>query len=384
MLFRSVAEVLCEDGVSARLGTLIRDRFGTQNICIVTDPGIIEAGLLAPVEASLLEAGHSVSVASDVSPDPSDRQVLKATKIAADGKSGLVIGFGGGSAMDVAKLVAWLVASGDDLNACYGVDQISPRATGERAKLVQIPTTSGTGSEVTGVAIITTGEAVKKGAVDSILFADMAILDATLTISLPANQTAATAIDAMVHGIESFTSARLKNPLSDACAIQAISLIAPNLPRVMARPDDLEARRAILLGANLAGKAFANAPVGAVHALAYPVGSHFHVAHGLSNSLLLPHVLKFNAQKGGSRVVALYGEIAEKALGERASADGLIERLCEIIAGTGIEQRLEEVGIAAQDIDLLASDSMLQQRLLINNPVEVLETEAREIYEAAL
>jgi len=178
-----------------------------------------------------------------------------------------VIGFGGGSSMDVAKLLAVLIKGEQQLADIYGVDQIS----GGRLPLIQVPTTAGTGSEATMVSIITTGETTKAGVVSLILLADKVILDAKLTLGLPPAVTAATGIDAMVHAIEAYTSLRLKNPLSDMLAREALGLMANNISTAVKQGNNLEAREAMLLGAMLAGQAFANAPVAAVHALAYPL-----------------------------------------------------------------------------------------------------------------
>ena len=203
----------------------------------------------------------------------------------------LVIGFGG-SSMDVAKLVAVLCHGAQPLETMYGINQIQ----GGRLPLVQVPTTAGTGSEVTPISIVTTGETTKSGVVAPQLYADAAYLDAELTVGLPPAATAATGVDAMVHAIEAYTSKRLKNPLSDHLAVLALKLLGANLLTACRDGHDIQARSNMLLGAMLAGQAFANAPVGGVHALAYPVGGIFHVPHGLSNALVLPAVLRFNAQ----------------------------------------------------------------------------------------
>ncbi|MGG2478986.1 iron-containing alcohol dehydrogenase, partial [Rhizobium sp. BR5] len=196
----------------------------------------------------------------------------------------------GGSSLDVAKLVALLAKSGEALGNIYGVGNV----TGERLPLVLVPTTAGTGSEVTPISIITTGAHQKKGVVSPVLLPDAALLDAKLTIGLPPAVTAATGIDAMVHAIEAFTSTSANNnPVSRALAKEALRLLGANIEIAVKTGTDLAARQGMLLGAMLAGQAFANSPVAAVHALAYPIGGRYHVPHGLSNSLVLPHVLRF-------------------------------------------------------------------------------------------
>jgi alcohol dehydrogenase len=251
--------------------------------------------------------------------------------------------------------------------------------------LVQLPTTAGTGSEVTNIAIVTTGATTKMGVVAPQLYADMAILDAELTMGLPAKVTAATGIDAMVHAIEAYTSRHKKNPLSDMLARQALGLLSANLTAACENGGNLAARQAMLLGAMLAGQAFSNAPVAAVHALAYPIGGIFHVPHGLSNSLVLPHVMRFNAPAAAPLYAELAGIVVPQAAGSvEARADALIVAMQQIAVITGIEQTLRQVGIAENDLDRLADDAMLQTRLLGNNPRELNRTDARAIYAAAL
>jgi alcohol dehydrogenase class IV len=256
---------------------------------------------------------------------------------------------------------------------------------GQRLPLVLAPTTAGTGSEVTPISIVTTGENEKKGVVSPVLLPDWAVLDAELTLGLPAHVTAATGIDAMVHAIEAYTSKRLKNPMSDALAREALRLLGGNIRIVCRDGTNIEARHNMLFGSMLAGMAFANAPVAAVHALAYPVGARFHVAHGLSNSLVLPQVLQFNAPAAEAH----YSEVAEilvpKSGGNPAARVGeLIEWFSALPVELGLPTRLRDVGITEADLDALAEDAMKQTRLLINNPREVTQADARSIYRAAL
>jgi alcohol dehydrogenase class IV len=283
--------------------------------------------------------------------------------------------------MDVAKLIAVLAGSGQELSTIYGIGNVK----GTRLPLVQIPTTAGTGSEVTNIAIVTTGATTKMGVVAPQLYADLALLDAELTLGLPPMVTAATGIDAMVHAIEAYTSRHKKNPLSDILARKALGLLSANLIPACENGRNLAARQAMLLGAMLAGQAFSNAPVAAVHALAYPIGGIFHVPHGLSNSLVLPHVLRFNAPEAA----ALYAELAEivvpAATGSiEARAEALVVAMQQIAIITGIERTLQQVGIRETDLDRLADEAMLQTRLLGNNPRTVMREDARAIYAAAL
>jgi alcohol dehydrogenase len=379
--FNTVASIVSEPGAAARLGQLVAERFTlARRVLIVTDAGFLRTGLLEPARASLAAQGLAVRTFSNVVADPPEHIVMEAVGCAREHQADLVIGFGGGSSMDVAKLVAVLAGSEQVLGQIYGIGNVR----GRRLALIQVPTTAGTGSEVTNIAIVTTGETTKMGVVSPQLYADLALLDAELTLGLPPLVTAATGIDAMVHAIEAYTSKHKKNPLSDNLARQALGLLSANLMTACENGHDLQARQAMLLGACLAGQAFSNAPVAAVHALAYPIGGIFHVPHGLSNSLVLPHVLRFNA----SHAAPLYAELADIVVpgargSDAARTEGLIAAMQKIAQATGIQTRLAEVGIAEADLDRLADDAMLQTRLLGNNPRDITRADARAIYAAA-
>lgn len=381
--FATTAQILCEIGASRRLAELCRER-GAQRVLIVTDPGISKLGLLDEVLPGFASATVSVEVFDQVVADPPEAILLAAVAQAKALKAQLIIGFGGGSSMDVAKLVA-LLAHPDcnqALAQLYGVGN----ARGQRLPLILVPTTAGTGSEVTQISIITTGETSKMGVVSPLLLPDLAVLDAELTLGLPPAVTAATGIDAMVHAIEAYTSALKKNPMSDLLAREALRLLAANLDEVVHNGGNREARQAMLLGSCLAGQAFANAPVAAVHALAYPLGGHLHIPHGLSNALVLPHVLGFNANV----CAPLYAELAPLVLGEQLRAgsaaqqtEQFIGALADFSARSGLPTRLRDAGVPQEMLPTLARDAMLQQRLLVNNPREMTEAHALAIYQVA-
>lgn len=296
--------------------------------------------------------------------------------------------------MDIAKLVAVLAlpSCSQPLDTMYGVGNVRG---GARLPLVQVPTTAGTGSEVTPISIITLGAEQKAGVVAPVLLPDVALLDGELTASLPGHVAAATGVDAMVHAIEAYTSAIRKNPLSDVLAREALSLLSANIHAVSnggggGATAGAEARSAMLLGSCYAGMAFANAPVGAVHALAYPLGARFHVPHGLSNSLMLPHVLSHNAE--AEDAAKLYAELAPLVLHEgapvpaaaSAAACALVDHFTTLPAALGLPVTLRDVGVAAADVPTLAADAMKQTRLLPNNPREVNLEDALRLYRAAL
>ncbi|MHC4042102.1 iron-containing alcohol dehydrogenase [Bradyrhizobium sp. 23AC] len=378
--FQSTKSSLVETGSSARIGELAAG-LGCRSVLLVSDPGVAAAGLLKPGLEGLQRAGVGVTMFTDVEADPPEHVVMAGVQKALAAKVDGVVSIGGGSSMDTAKLVALLAVGRERLSDVYGVGL----AKGPRLPLILAPTTAGTGSEVTPISIVTTGENEKKGVVSPVLLPDWAVLDAELTLGLPPAVTAATGIDAMVHAIEAYTSKRSKNPVSDCLAREALRLLGGNIHEACTNGGNLDAREAMLLGSMLAGMAFANAPVAAVHALAYPVGARFHVPHGLSNSLVLPGVLRFNAVAAE----LLYAEIADVLLpeqkgGARQRSAALIDYLSKLPMQLGLPTRLRDVGISDNDVPQLAAEAMKQQRLLVNNPREVSLDDARAIYSGAL
>ncbi|MEP5324530.1 iron-containing alcohol dehydrogenase [Marinobacter alexandrii] len=379
--FNTTKSVICEPGSIKKLGAIVKEQIGNR-VLIVTDPGLIQAGLLSSATDSLDQAGVQYQVFDGVVADPPVAVVEAALADARAANIDGVIGFGGGSSMDIAKLIALLIGGGEKLDDIYGVGM----AKGQRLPLIQIPTTAGTGSEVTPISIITVGEAEKKGVVAPQLLPDVALLDAELSLGLPAPVTAATGIDSMVHAIESYTSASANNnPVSRTLAREALRLLGANIETAVKDGRNVQARSNMLLGAMLAGQAFANSPVAAVHALAYPIGGIFHVPHGLSNALVLPHVMRFNA----SACAEAYATLAPDAFPDLASVpesqrvEEFINRLEALSADIGLEQTLREVGIGESDLPVMAADAMKQTRLLVNNPREVSEADALAIYQAA-
>jgi alcohol dehydrogenase class IV len=375
--FNTTPSVVFGAGSIARLGEIAAARLGAR-VILVTDAGLVRAGLIAPVLKTLEEAGVAATVFDRVVADPPEAVVLEAAELARSFGATGVIGLGGGSSLDVAKLVALLARSGEALESAYGVGN----AKGPRLPLLLAPTTAGTGSEVTPISIVTTGAHEKKGVVSPVILPDIALLDPDLTLGLPPHVTAATGVDAMVHAIEAYTSVSPNNnPVSRALACEALRLLGRNIRRAVHHGQDREARAAMLLGSMLAGQAFANSPVAAVHALAYPIGGHFGVPHGLSNALVLPHVLRFNAEACGDA----YAALAPYALPDLAhpTAEAFITAMVDLAADIGLEPRLRDVGIPQDAVAMMAEDAMKQTRLLVNNPRPVTLEDARAIYEAA-
>ena len=374
--FGSSMSKLCAEEVSKKLGP---------NILFITDKDLMSLKLTEPTLNELRKYSSIVEIFQDVEADPSIKTLLNSIEVGKKMNATGVIGFGGGSSMDVAKLSALILGSNENIEDVWGVSN----AKGPRLPLVLIPTTAGTGSEVTPISIITVGAEEKKGVSSSIILPDIAILDPALTIGLPAHTTAATGIDAMVHAIEGYTSAnKNNNPISKMLAIEALKLLAGSIERAVFNGSDIKARGNMLIGAMLAGKAFANSPVAAVHALAYPIGGTFHISHGLSNSLVLPYVLRFNS--ADSKTTKNYAELAPFIFpdintnqGSQAVCKEFIDKLEVLSKKIGLPQKLREVNIPKDACKKMASDAMKQTRLLVNNPREMTESDALNIYEAA-
>lgn len=374
--FRTVPHIHVGRGSTRQLARICASLIGSaKRVFLVTDAGVRGLGLLDATLTSLDAAGMQIHIFDQVVADPPRDVVLMAEDEARAFGAEVVIGLGGGSSMDTAKLIALLLGSDQSLEDMYGVNN----ATGPRLPLVLIPTTAGTGSEVTPISVITIGESTKMGINAPPLYADIAVLDAELTLGLPRAVTAATGIDAMVHAIEGYTSKIEKNPISDSLAIAGLKKLHGAIERACLNGDDVDAREHMLTGALLAGQAFANAPVGAVHALAYPLGGVFHIPHGLSNSLMLPPVLRYNADAAEP----LYAELAGY-LGLHASTDGLVTEMERIADAVGVETRLSQLGIRDTDLPRLAREAMEVKRLLVNNPREMTLDAALACYEAVL
>jgi len=374
--------IVFEPGGIRRLGEIAGDRLGGR-VLLITDPGLQKAGLVNAAVDGLAQSGCTLGVYGEVEEDPSRATVEAAAAMAvAFGATGIV-GFGGGSSMDVAKLVSALAGGDQPLDEMWGQEKVRRRVL----PLVLVPTTAGTGSEVTKSAVVTLPGEQKLGVVSAALLPDIALLDPDLTLSLPAFGTAATGIDAMTHAIESYTVRHPNNnPISRAAAIEALKLLGRNIETAVREPDNREARGAMLLGAMIAGTAFANAPVAAVHALAHPIGGGSHVAHGLSNALVLPHVMRFNAPAAAAR----YAELAPHIFPDLAGAGdagalcaALIERIAELRTKVGLVTRLRDVGVGADDLPAMANKATAMQFLLDNNPRDMTEADILDIYRSA-
>ncbi|MBY5801978.1 iron-containing alcohol dehydrogenase [Rhizobium leguminosarum] len=380
--FQTPSKILIEAGASSKIGELLKG-CKAAHVLLVTDEGVRAAGLTRNAEAAIAEAGIALTVFDGVVVDAPSHVIEAAAEICRECGVDAVVAIGGGSALDTAKLVAYLAKTPDKLDDIYGIDL----ATGDRLPLLLVPTTAGTGSEVTPISIVKSPNDEKKAVISPRLIPDWVILDPVLTLGLPPHLTAQTGIDAMAHAIEAYTGKIKKNPTSDRFALKALALLSANLRKVYTDGSDLKARSDMQIGSMLAGMAFANSPVGAVHALAYPIGEIFHVGHGLSVALVLPYVLEFNRPAAE----ALYAELSEviqpgyRRQSDAADAAAFVAEIEAICRDCGVPSSLSAVGIGEGDLSKLAENAMKhEKRLLVNNPRELDDDQARAIYASAL
>ena len=377
--FETAPRILCEQGAADRLGEVALG-LGISHVFLVTDAGLVKAGMIAGALASLAQSKVRVTVFSEVQADPPEHVVEAAVAAARKAGADGVVGFGGGSSLDSAKL-ALLVRTPQALPDIYGIGL----ARGPRLPLIQVPTTAGTGSEVTPISILTTPSHEKKGVVSPLLYPDLALLDSRLTLGLPPAVTAMTGVDAMVHAVEAFSTRLKKNPLSDALALKALQLLYTNLPQAVSDGKDPVVRENMLIGSLFAGMAFANAPVAAVHALAYPLGGHYGLPHGLSNSLVFVAVLKFNLPVAE----ALYAQLGRAILPQLAAARdseaaaAFVAAMSDCVSAMPYAQSLRAAGVKQEDLPMLAQDAMKIGRLLVNYPRDVTLEDVLALYQAA-
>ena len=354
-----------------------------KNIFVITDEGLTELGLYDKT-IKKLQSYSNINIFNKVESDPSKSTLLKAFQEATDFKSTGVLGFGGGSSMDVAKLISLLLGSNQNIDTIWGVNN----AKGPRIPLVLIPTTAGTGSEVTPISIITMDDKEKKGVSSKLILPDLAILDPSLTINLPPNITASTGIDAMVHAIEAYTSINPNNnPISKMLSIEALKFLGSSIKTAVFEGHNINARSNMLFGSMLAGKAFANSPVAAVHALAYPIGGLFNISHGLSNSLVLPSVMKFNSinketKKNYANLAPFVFKDLDNSKSDEIVCNNFIDSLESLSKELELPYRLRDLEIPEEACQLMASEAMKQTRLLINNPRKIEESDAFNIYKS--
>ena len=326
---------------------------------------------------TLTEKGVSIEVYENIMQEPSVNDFKQTLNAARQFGADSVVGVGGGSVLDVAKLVAALVESEQQVEDLFGIGFVKQRGKW----FACMPTTAGTGSEVSPNAILLDErDNMKKGIVSPHLMADAAYIDPKLTWSVPAKITAETGMDALTHCLEAYTN-KFAHPVVDVYALQGIRLIAANLLRAVKNGNDIEAREALALGSMYGGLCLGPVNTAAVHALSYPLGSEFHLSHGLSNAILLPAVMRFNICANPKKYaeVALACGVAPGATDEETALKG-VEFIAQLSKDCGIPTTITELGIPASAVDGMAKAAMGVQRLLKNNPREVTEEDARGIY----
>ena len=379
-LFRTTKKILFGPGAIEKIGSEAQ-LLKTKKVLIITDPGVIQAGLLGSVEKSLQSAGIPFALFDGVEPDPRIEVVEKSVEKAKKEGINLIIGFGGGSSLDIAKVTSILITNPGKIDSFFGIDLVPNSGI----PVILIPTTAGTGSEVTPIAILSdTKEKLKKGIVSPFLLPEVAIVDPKITIGLPPSVTAFTGMDALTHAIEAYYSVNATD-ITDLLAFRAMELISKNLRMAYAHGENLAARSNTMEGSLLAGIAFANAGVGAVHAFAYPLGGEFHLAHGLTNTLMLPYLMRYNILGCPYKFAQMAKAFGEKVEG-LSELDGaemavkFVERLSDDIR---VPRRLRDVGIPEDAIPRLAEAAMKVTRLLANNPRKITLEDAVAIYKSA-
>lgn len=358
------------------------DRFSPKKILVVTDPMLAKIGLTDKVTTPLQESGYDVSLYTEVVPEPPLETGENLASFTREHGFDMVIGIGGGSALDLAKLAA-IMATHEGPVADY-LNLTGTRSIEKKAlPLILIPTTSGTGSEVTNIAVLSL-ETTKDVVTHDNLLASVAIVDPALTISVPPKVTAATGIDALTHAVEAYISVNA-SPATDGLALHAIRLIARSLRIAVENGEDQQARTDMSQGSFLAGLAFFNAGVAGVHALAYPLGGQFHIAHGDSNAVLLPYVMSYIRQSCTKRMADILEALGGNSsfMSEEEASYKCVDELKRIVQDVGIPSTLAGFDVPESALDSLTADGVKQKRILARSPLPLGEADIRKIYQSA-
>lgn len=380
-LFRTTPRIVMGPGALKQLADEV-NLLKAKKVLIVTDKGLIAAGVIEQATDVLRQANIQHAIFDGVEADPRYEIVADCVKAIHHENVDLVIGIGGGSPIDIAKVAAVMATNTDAITEYFGIDLIPESGL----NTIIIPTTAGTGSEVTPIAILSDeAEKLKKGIVSPYLFPKVAILDSMLTLELPPQVTAATGMDSLIHAVEAFTS---KNAywMTDMMAREAVRLIMGNIRTAFANGSDIDARTHMLEGSLLAGMAFANAGVTAVHAFAYPIGAEFHIPHGVANSIMLAPVMEFNMLGNINKFAELAELLGENTDGmnQRESAMAAVKAMRTLSKDLQIPSNLSQFGIKDEDIPMLAEGVMKVTRLLANNPRILTKEDAEKIYRNVL
>jgi alcohol dehydrogenase class IV len=364
------------NGVAAEVKQL-----GGKKVLIVTDPGLIEAGLVEAIKASLDSGGIAFSLYDQVEPEPPARIVDQCTRYLKDENCDLIIGVGGGSSLDVAKGASIMATNEGSILDYSGADVVTKRGLPK----ILIPTTAGTGSEVTRILVITDEASnIKKAVYSKHVLSDVAIVDPMMTLSMPPKVTADTGIDALVHAIEAYVSANA-TPFSDILAIEAITLIAENVPMAFAKGENVEARYHMSLAATIAGLAFGSGGLGAVHALSNPLGIEYHLPHGRTNAIMLPHVMTYNLIGNPTKFAWIAEAMGEEVEGLSPMEAGAlaVEAVKELLNQLNISIRLRDYHIPQKEIPKLVEGTMTVSRLFVPNPRNLTQEDVEEIFRVA-
>ncbi|ASY30684.1 iron-containing alcohol dehydrogenase [Taylorella equigenitalis] len=358
------------------------ESFNAKNVLIVTDPFLEQNGTAHRIVQILEPLNVRCSINSEVVPEPAIEVGERIVKNSRDQKIDLVIGLGGGSAIDLAKLVATLTTQDGNVSEYLNLTG-NRKIQNQGLPKIMIPTTSGTGSEVTNISVLSL-ESSKDVIVDDSLLADVVILDPELTITVPPKVTASTGVDALTHAIESFVS-RYATPITEGLSLAAIRLISKSIRIAVKDGSNQQARTDMSYGSYIAGLAFFNAGCAAVHALAYPLGGQFHIPHGESNAVLLPYVMSYIRSSCENKLKEIYKNMGFEVSGLSASEASLkcIKELVNLVRDVGIPQSLQDFGIPSEAIPSLTSDALLQTRLLDRSPMQLEEADISKIYVAA-
>jgi alcohol dehydrogenase len=375
--FRAAGEITFGVGAVERLGSTIK-KSGGRRILVVVDPGFAKTGAFQKVTQNLGREGLSFVLFDQVEPEPRTLVADLCGELARKEKCDFVLGVGGGSAMDTAKAAAILATNGGRTKDYQGLDKV-PRPGLPKG---MVPTTAGTGSEVTFTAVFINEEEKKKGGINSpYLYPEMSVLDPELTLDLPPAVTAFTGMDALAHAIESYTSLAA-NSLSEIFSLEAIRLIGKSLRRAVEKGSDLDARGNMLMGSLLAGIGLANAGVTAVHSLSYPLGGRFRVPHGVGNGLLLPAVMEYNVFSAMDKFAKIAEGMGEEVRGlpAKEAAISAVESVKRLSREIEFPQRLSDLGIPESAFPGMAEEALKVTRPLENNPKPVSLEDAIRIY----
>lgn len=345
------------------------ERFKATNILIVTDPFLKELGLADKIQQPLRSKGYATTIYTDIAPEPPLAIGEKLVDFTRKHQFDLVIGLGGGSALDLAKLAA-VLAVHDGKVADY-LNLTGTKALEQKGlPKILIPTTSGTGSEVTNISVLSL-DTTKDVVTHDYLLADSAIVDPELTISLPPKVTAATGVDALTHAIEAYVSVNA-NEVTDALALQAIRLISGSIRTAVLEGENKQARSDMSYGSYLAGLAFFNAGVAGVHALAYPLGGQFHIAHGDSNAVLLPYVMGYIRQSCEKRMKDILDAmgLSSAYLSQEEASYKCVDALQQLVQDVKIPSTLKGFNIPEEALEQLTDDATKQTRILARSPID--------------